>query len=90
MLQDLFESKSKVDNYDKLVPIHKHFIYITDRAEKMPLSANKQEFVKILSIVNKILGFNEENQRGQGLKILTPNQMFRRLPVSLAQLKAGN
>ena len=56
----------------------------------MPLSANKQEFVKILSIVNKILGFNEENQRGQGLKILTPNQMFRRLPVSLAQLKAGN
>ena len=56
----------------------------------MPLSANKQEFVKILSIVNKILGFNEENQRGQGLKTQTPNQMFCRLPVSLAQLKAGN
>ena len=30
------------------------------------------------------------NQRGQGLKILTPNQMLSRLPISLAQVKAGN
>ena len=27
---------------------------------------------------------------GQGLKILTPEQMLSRLPISLAQLKAGN
>ena len=26
----------------------------------------------------------------QGLKILTPDQMLSRLPISLAQLKAGN
>ena len=30
------------------------------------------------------------NQEGQGLKILTPNQMLSRLPITLAQLKAGN
>ena len=30
------------------------------------------------------------NQQGKGLKILTPNQMLNRLPISLAQLKAGN
>ena len=30
------------------------------------------------------------NEQGQGLKILTPNQMLGRLPISLAQLKAGN
>ena len=30
------------------------------------------------------------NQQGKGLKILTPSQMFGRLPISLAQLKAGN
>ena len=30
------------------------------------------------------------NQEGQGLKRLTPNQMFSRLPISLAQLKTGN
>ena len=30
------------------------------------------------------------NQQGKGLKILTPNQMLCRLPISLAQLNAGN
>ena len=30
------------------------------------------------------------NQPGRWLKILTPNQMLSRLPISLAQLKAGN
>ena len=30
------------------------------------------------------------SQRGEGLKILTPQQMLSRLPISLAQLKAGN
>ena len=29
-------------------------------------------------------------QKGIGLKILTPNQMLSRLPISLAQLKSGN
>ena len=33
---------------------------------------------------------NRRNQRGKGLKILTPDQMLSRLPISLAQLKAGN
>ena len=45
---------------------------------------------KIVDLVEKILEFNEQNQKGEGLKILTLNQMFSRLPVSLAQLKAGN
>ena len=30
------------------------------------------------------------NQEGKGLKILTPDEMLSRLPISLAQLKAGN
>ena len=29
-------------------------------------------------------------QEGTGLKILTPNQMLKRLPIGLAQVKAGN
>ena len=28
--------------------------------------------------------------KGSGLKILTPNQMLSRLPISLAQLNAAN
>ena len=47
---------------------------------------------KILKIFEEILNFNNnrQNQEGEGLKILTPNQMLRRLPITLAQLKAGN
>ena len=45
---------------------------------------------KILKIVEEILEFNKQNQSGKGLKILTPNQMLSRLPISLTQLNAGN
>ena len=45
----------------------------------------------IVKVLKKILNFNEiEQQEGQGIKILTPNQMLNRLPVALAQLQAGN
>ena len=32
----------------------------------------------------------KKSQEGEGLKILTPNQMLKRLPIALAQIKAGN
>ena len=31
-----------------------------------------------------------KEQEGTGLKILTPNQMLKRLPIALAQVKASN
>ena len=31
-----------------------------------------------------------KEQEGTGLKILTPNQMLKRLPIAPAQIKAGN
>ena len=57
------------------------------------MSENKKKIeqpAKILKLAEEILEFNEQNQSGKGLKMLTPNQMLRRLPISLAQLKAGN
>ena len=45
---------------------------------------------QIVDIVKKFLAFNDRTQREKGLEILTPNQMLSRLPISLAQLKAGN
>ena len=45
---------------------------------------------KIVKIVREILKFNKQNQEGKGIKILTPNQMLSRLPISLAQLEAEN
>ena len=32
----------------------------------------------------------EKSQEGEGLRILTPNQMLKRLSVALPQVKAGN
>ena len=45
---------------------------------------------KIKDIVERLLEFNNKIQSEQGLKILTPSQMLTRLPITLAQLKAGN
>ena len=49
-----------------------------------------EENKKIIDIVERILELNSEKQLGLGLKILTPNQMLSRLPITLAKLKAGN
>ena len=44
---------------------------------------------KVVNIVEKIVEFNKQ-QKGKGIKILTPKQMLPRLPIGLAQVKAGN
>ena len=49
-----------------------------------------EENKKIIDIVERILELNSEKQLQQGLKILTPNQMLSRLPITLSQLKAGD
>ena len=49
----------------------------------------KSEQNEKINVAEKILGFDRQKQ-GQSLKILTPNQMLSRLPITLAQLKAGN
>ena len=47
---------------------------------------------RILKITKEILNFNKEIQKQTGLvlKILTPDQMLSRLPITLAQLNAEN
>ena len=44
----------------------------------------------IVKILEKILKSNKQNQQGEGIKILTPNQVLNRLPIALAQLNAGD
>ena len=43
-----------------------------------------EETNKTAGIAELILYFNNDEQHGQGLKILTPNQILSRLPISLA------
>ena len=64
---------------------------IEDVVEEMSEEERKKKKPdKILKIVEDIFKFNEQQQSGQGLKILTPSQMLSRLLISLAQLEAGN
>ena len=44
---------------------------------------------KVVDFVEKILEFNKQ-QKSKEIKILTPKQMLQRLPIALAQVKAGN
>ena len=50
---------------------------------------NGREMV-LTAFKSRIFQVFKESQEGKGLKILTPNQMLKRLPIALAQVKAGN
>ena len=58
---------------------------IKNVSENKKFKIEKNEM--IINIVECVLSFN---QSGEGLKILTLNQMLSRLQISLPQLKAGN
>ena len=47
-----------------------------------------RDYIEMLSDANYNAKQNET--KGKGLKILTPKQMLQRLPIALAQVKAGN
>ena len=55
------------------------------------MDEDREYINKLIDIGNAITHFlYDYSKKGSGLKILTPNQMLSRLPISLAQLKAGN
>ena len=86
------EGKKKKKNEDQAYLIKemlnrmKEVIKNVSKNRKFKIEENE----KTINIVERVLYFNQLDQSGQGLKILTPNQMPSRLPISLAQLKAGN
>ena len=91
MLQTL-HGLQRVDSYNlKAILIEDTIISFDNMVKKISEGAEKNE-KKIVKIVSKILdfGLNERNKKGQELKILTTIQMLSRLPISLAQLNAGN
>ena len=67
-------------------------IDLNKETKKMPEDEIEiEEPNEIIDAVAQILQYNEkQSQSAKGLKILTPQQMLSSLPISLAQLKAGN
>ena len=91
LLEQIKYSKNIPGKNKMLVSITKWGLgHLKNEVKKMTEEEIKTEKPnEIVDIVEKILEFNEQ-QEGKGLKILMPSQMLSRLPISLAQLKAGN
>ena len=53
-------------------------------------STGKEESVDLSGSGRPPLEGDEEVKEGKGLQILTPNKFFTRVPILLAQVKAGN
>ena len=91
MCSRLGNAKSEINN-DQVYLIEKVLIKIQNIVKNVPKdkSFKIEENEKIIDIFERIIELNNENQLRGGLKILTPNQMLSRLPITLTQLKAGN
>ena len=92
LAKKLFKIKDQKKNNDFVEEIKNRWSKLKDRTEKIHRDKKENKGLdKILEIVKDILNFNKQNQqKGQGIKILTPNQMLNRLPIASAQLHAGN
>ena len=91
MLKDLYRINDKYKKNDLVNVIKSGLSDLKNEIENM--GEEEKEIEKpneIIDIFEEIREFNKKNQQGKGLKILTPDQMLSRLPITLAQLKAGN
>ena len=79
-------------NEDQVYVIKKVLNNMKRTIEKVPQDRKfmTEEEKQITNIVESIFNLNQLDQLRQGLKVLIPNQMLSRLPISLAQFKAGN
>ena len=77
--------------YDKRTEIIDAFINKNIYSEDLENDVYQDEKPKFDESIAEKTKMRRQSQKGQGLKILnTPQQMLTILPISLAQLKAGN
>ena len=87
----LTETNNKKKNFALVNVINSGLKYLKKEITNMIKEKKETEKPdKIIDFVAEILAFNTKIQSGQGLKILTSDQMLSRLLITLAQLKAGN
>ena len=91
LLKDLYKTNGKEKNNVLVSVINSGLKDLKENIKELSEEERKVEKPdKIVKVVKRILKFNKQNQKGKGLKILTPNQTLSRLQISLAQLEAGN
>ena len=91
MLMYLSKTNDKEENNELVILINSGLKDLKEEIKKMSEEEKEIEDPEsIAEIVEEILKFNEQNQQGKSLKILTPNQMLCRLSIFLVQLQAEN
>ena len=82
ILKDAGDAKNKnmVESINKKLNKIKKIIKNVPKDESFKIEENK----KIIRIIERILQLNSKKQLGIALKILTPNQILSRLPITLA------
>ena len=82
----LLNKANDIEKNNELVSVIKSGLKdLKEEIKKMSeAEIENEDSESIVEIVKKILKFNKQNQqKGQGIKILTPNQILNRLPIAL-------
>ena len=96
--------KSLINYLIRLILLKKLINTVSDITEKKRINnvIKSIEFILNYFAFDKNVSYSDSDSKqdfsdsefsetkGSGLKMLTPNQMLNRLPITLAQLKAGN
>ena len=87
MVDEIFTGKIKsIETNNKDLPE-----IFEEKSDKEKQESDEQpDTTNIPEIESEESTAERRNQQGKGLKILTPYQMLSRLPITSAQLKAGN
>ena len=104
LLEEIKKSKFQLEEVKNNQQNYLNYLNIIPKGNKTANQKNTLANINIhFNARNSVIKFIEDygsmileakklakEQEGTGLKILTPNQMLKRLPIALAQVKAGN
>ena len=90
---DIYSGKITINEADQEQSDLVEYVLNLDRKAR-PKNKDDKKYIYILNTAQNLYGGRElfplKSTTGTGLKILTPKQMLQRLPITLAQVKAGN
>ena len=87
MLKYLYQKNDKEKNNELVNVINSGLKDLKEDIKEMSKEEKEIEDPEsIVEIVEEILKFNEQNQQGKGIKILTQNQMLSRLPIFFSSI----